>query len=140
LEISSGIPFALIAAIGWGIWMVLIKFPVSELGPYLTSFIIEGGALVIAFLTLKRSNEELKVSDKKVFLYIIPISILMTIWSISYYQGIKISDISVIVAISSASPFVVTLFGKIFYKEELAFKQYLAIALIISGIILISLK
>ena len=139
-KVSSGIPYALLAALGWGIWMVLIKIPITHLGPYLTSLITEAGGLITAFFILKGSGEKIGIGDKKQLWYIVPISILMVIWSIAYYQGINISNVSVVVAVSSASPVIVTLYGKFFYQEKLLLKQYISIALLAAGIILISIK
>lgn len=140
LKISSGVPYALIAAFGWGIWMVLIKFPVNHLGPYLTSLIIEAGAMVFAFFIMKKSKTSVALDDKKMLLYIIPISLFMVLWSLAYYQGIRIANVSVVLTLSSASPLIVTLLGRFFYKERLDKKQYFSIGLILIGVILLSMK
>lgn len=138
-KVSSGIPYALLAALGWGIWMALIKIPITHLGPYLTSFIVEAGALITAFFILRGSRERLVLQNKKLLNYIIPISLLMVLWSVAYYQGVNVSDVSIVVAISSASPVVVALYGRLFYKEKLETKQYFSIALLILGIILLGI-
>lgn len=137
-SVSSGVPYALIAALGWGIWSVLVKFPASHLGPYLTSLIIEGGSMVVAFYLVLKNKEILALKNQKMLKYIIPISVLMVIWSLAFYQGIRVANVSIVITLSSASPLIVTLLGRIFYHEKLEIKQYFAIAMIISGIILIS--
>jgi uncharacterized membrane protein len=135
---SSGVPYALIAAIGWGIWAFLVKIPASQLGPFLTSLIIEGGALFIALFLVLNSKESVPLKDKKPLNYIIPISIFMVLWSLSFYQGIKVANVSIVTTLSAASPLIVAILGKIFYQENLTSLQYFAIGLIVCGIMLIS--
>lgn len=139
-KVSSGVPYALIAAVGWGIWYVLAKIPTMALGPFLTSFIIEFISIFVALFLIIKSKDNLKLHSKGTLWQIVPISVCMVLWSLSYYQGIKIANVSVIVTIASASPLVVVLLGKLFYKEKLAAKQYLAILLIIAGILSLALK
>lgn len=139
-KIESGVPYALIAALGWGIWMPLVKVSIDHLGPYLASFIVELTIFLLALFLVARSKEKLTLKNQSSLLYLIMISIFVLIWEIGYYMGLQIADVSIIVTLSSASPIVVTLFGRIFYKEKLSLKQYFAIALIIVGIVLISIK
>lgn len=138
-DIKSGVPYAMIAALGWGIWTVLIKIPASHLGPFLTSLIVEAGAIIPAIFLLKKSGESLVLEDKKILKHLIPISALMVLWSIVYYQGIKIASVGIITALSSANPLIVAILCWIFYKEKLTIKQWLAIFLIVAGIMLVSI-
>lgn len=139
-KIESGVPYALVAALGWGIWMALIKIPIDNLGPYFASFIIELTIMLVALFFVFKSGEKLALKNKTSLSYLIPISLSLMIWEIGYYMGLQVANVSIIVALSSASPIVVAIFGRFFYKEKLSLKQYLAIGLIILGIILISLK
>jgi len=137
---SSGIPYALIAALGWGIWAVLAKFSSEAIGPFLTSFIVEFFAIFVALFLLKRSKENLVLDKKETIWQILPISVCMVLWSLSYYQGIKISNLSIIATLSTASPLVTVIYSRIFYKEKLQLRQYLAIVIIILGILGLSLR
>ncbi|MFW5746859.1 MAG: EamA family transporter, partial [Nanoarchaeota archaeon] len=53
LDPSSGIGYALIALVIWGIFFPLLKIPSSQLGPFMTTFLIEIGILAWAFLHLR---------------------------------------------------------------------------------------
>lgn len=138
-KVSSGIPYALVAAVGWGIWAILAQISSKNLGPFLTAFIIEFIAIFVALFLIKKNGETLSIGNKKAFYYIIPMSIFMCIESLVYYQGIKISNVSIVATLTSASPLVVVIFGYLVYKERLSIKQYLAIAMIIGGIALLTL-
>jgi len=138
-KVSSGIPYALLAALGWGIWSVLVKAPTQVLGPFFTSFIIETVGLVMAFLLIRGSKEGVKIKDKSILLTVIPISIFMVIWSLAYYQGIRISNVSILVPLSSASPLIVALYGKFKYKEVLSTQQYVGIGVILLSVIMLSM-
>jgi len=139
LKMKSGIPYALIAALGWGIWYILSRFSAKELGPYLAALIIEAGAIPVAYSLIRKEKTDLKINNKKAFYFIIPLALMMTLWSLCYYQGARVSNLSVVVALSSASPLVVAIYGRIFYKEKLTLHQYLAIGLIVAGVIALSL-
>lgn len=138
-KISSGIPYALLAALGWGIWSVLVKAPIQVLGPFFTSFIMETVGLVVAYLLICGTKEGIKIKDKSILRTVIPISIFMVIWSLAYYQGIKISNVSILVPLSSASPLIVALYGKFKYKEVLSTQQYVGIGVILLSVIMLSM-
>jgi drug/metabolite transporter (DMT)-like permease len=139
-QVESGIPYALIAALGWGIWMAFVKISIDNLGPYLASFIGELTILLIATFLLIKSKENFGLKTNKSLYFLLPIAIFLFAWEIGYYTGLKVANVSIIVALSSASPIVVALFGRFFYKEKLSSKQYMAIMIIIIGMIALSIK
>lgn len=137
---SSGIYYALLAAVGWGIYFFLIKIPVIQMGSILTSFLEETIMLVIVLVIMAITREKITKPVYKDLKPVIAISVLSVLGVLSYYQGIKIYSLSIMTALAAAVPLIVCLYGWLVYNEKLTPKQYVAIRLIIFGIVLISLK
>jgi len=70
-------------------------------------------------------------------IYIFFVAFFGTIGILFYNLGIKILDVSIISVLSFANPLVSTLYGKFVYNEKLSMLQYIAILLILIGIIFI---
>ncbi len=137
---SSGIYYAILAAIGWGIYFFLIRIPVMEMGAVLTTYLEETIMLIIVFIIMLIGKEKVDKPSYNNIKPVLIIAVLSVLGVLSYYQGIKIYSLSVMTAIAAASPLVVCIYGWFVYKEKLSPKQYFAIALIVAGIILLSLK
>ena len=135
---SSGIPYALITCFLWGLVFFLFKFPVTILGPILTSFIIEFGILIYSGINMKFSKIPLKLKDPKILIYVFFVALFGAIGTLFFNLGIKAYDVSIVATLRSANPLVATLFARFVYKEKLIKKQWVAISLILLGIIIIS--
>ncbi len=140
LKISSGIPYALITCFLWGLVFFLFKIPVTVLGPILTSLISESGVMIFSGIDLKISKIYFKIPDKKTLQSVFLVAFFAAIGLLFFNLGInqEYSSVSVVAAISFANPLVATLYGKIIYKEKLNVQQWIAILLILTGIITIS--
>lgn len=135
---SSGIPYALITCFLWGLVYFLFKIPVNVLGPILTSFILELGILLYSGIHISLSKSGYSLSNKKILLYVFLVAFFGAIGTLFFNLGIKNYNVSIVAALTFANPLVATLYGKIVYKEKLYLQQYMAIALMIIGVILIS--
>jgi len=136
---KSGLPYAFITAVTWGFYFFLIKIPVDKIGPVLTSLITESGMLICAFLVLISKRDQIVYKTKKHIFTVIIISVLATIGFLAYLQGMNIGGVSIVTALSASSPLVIVLYGRLIYKEVLKPLQYCAIALILIGILALSL-
>jgi transporter family protein len=137
---ASGIPYAFGACFFWGVLFFLFKFPVNVIGPYLTSFFMQISILILAYfnLRIKEKGNEIIIKDKKVILYGLICTILASLATVFYNIGITYYHVSVVSAITFSSPLISVLSSKFFYKEKLKIQQYLAVIMIIIGIIVIS--
>lgn len=138
LKISSGIPYALVTTLLWGVVFFLLKIPVNIIGPFLTAFILEFGIFIFSSIHLRISKISFKVPDKNVLAYIFFIAFFSGAALLAFNLGIRVSDVSIVAALTAANPLVVLVYGKLVYKEKLALQQYVAAFLILAGIILIS--
>lgn len=136
-SISSGVPFALIACLGWGLVFFLMKFPVSKLGPIFSAFILESGLVIFSGIHLKSKGESFKV-HRKYYKYLFITAIATMFGTLFYNYGINATSVSLVAAISACAPLVVTIYGKVVYKEKLSLQQYSASLVIVIGIITLS--
>ncbi|NIP40462.1 MAG: EamA family transporter [Candidatus Aenigmarchaeota archaeon] len=137
-KFSSGIPFALMTCLGWGLFFFLVKIPVTSIGPVLTAFIIEFVIMILAGINLKASRIPFKIPDRRILLHLILLSVFGSGGAIFFNMGISVSSVSIVAALSKSSPWVTILYGRVAYKEKLKAAQYVAILLILAGVILIS--
>lgn len=137
-KISSGVPFALAACVGWGIFFFLLKYPVTLIGPILTSVIVEFFILVISALHLKATKADFSLPSGYAK-YFIPIALFSVLGPLAYNFGIKTSAVSLVAMLYMANPLLATIYARIVYKEKLSIQQYAAICVIIIGVVGISL-
>ena len=138
LQLESGVPYALVACVLWGILFFAYKFPVSYIGPILTSFFVELGVMIMCFCHMKLRGESVSVPSGY-FKYLIPIALFGVIAGVSYNIGISSSAISLVVMLYMASPLVSTLYARVFYQEKLSKQQYVGVAFSILGLIGVSI-
>jgi len=137
-KMSSGLPYALVTCVLWGLVFFLFKFPVTVLGPILTAFITEAGILVFAGANIAASGSGFAVPDRRTMKKIAIASFFGALGSLAYNYGITVSDVSIIAALTFANPLVATIYAKAVYKEKLCVQQYAAAAMMIAGIVFIS--
>ncbi|MFH1396379.1 MAG: EamA family transporter [archaeon] len=141
-QMSSGVPYALITCILWGLVFFLFKIPVNVLGPILTSFLIEFEILIYSgvhnLFTNKFKKGTFAIKNKKMILYTFLVALFGGAGTLFFNMGIQNYNVSIIAAIAFANPLIATLYGKIVYKEKLKLQQYFALAIIIAGIVSIS--
>lgn len=138
LKLSSGIPYALVSCLLWGLVISLFKIPVTVLGPILTSFIIEFGNTIYSGIHLKVKKASMRLPSKKIFKYVFWVALFGAIGTLFLNLGIAVSKVSIVAAITFSNPWITVLYGKFVYKEKLRPQQWLAIGIILCGIVLIS--
>lgn len=137
---SSGIVFGFIAMFFWGVTFALLKIPVDELGPFLTTLIIEITNIIFAFVTLSLQPKENRngKSSKMIMAALIVASALNAIGFLLYNVGIEKYNMNIIAALAFANPLVAAIFGGLVYNERLSVKEYIGILFTVIGIIIIS--
>jgi len=138
-QIKSGIPYALIAMVFWGIYFFLVKIPAVPLGPVFFSFIIEFSLLAISAGALWRSGANITMPGRKTLATILLASIFVVAGTIFFYQGLRVYSVSIITALASATPLIVTSYSHFFFKEKLSAQQFGGFLLILLGIVALSI-
>ena len=58
MKLSSGIPFALIAAVGWGLFFFFLVYSVRALGPWVAAWVAEIGVTIAAGVHLALTRQK----------------------------------------------------------------------------------
>lgn len=137
----KGLGFAFATVIGWGLLFFLWKIPLSAAGPFVVSFYVEFYVffftlLSIVFLKKKLLHPE---ANKSIWGIAVLLGILAAMGSLFYALGINLELVSLVAPIAAASPLIAVIASIIFLKEKLELNQKIAAALIIIGLIAISL-
>lgn len=135
---ESGVPYALITCLIWGVFFFFLKFIVDHLGPILATLVIELGTFSSCLVDIKAKKIEYLPIKTKDLVTIAAVAIISTFAAIFFNIGIQHNSVSLMSAISFSSPLVAVLFGKFVYKEKLKPTQFAAIALLLIGITALS--
>ncbi len=137
LKTSSGIPYALVAAVGWGLWSFLIFYPTRSLGPYLAAFLAELGVTIAAgFHVLHKSRHVnlAPVLDRS----LVANAALVCLGSLALTVGVSKASVAIVVTLSNSPAIISTLIGTYRFHEHLNLKEKIAGSLIIIGVVVLS--
>jgi drug/metabolite transporter (DMT)-like permease len=138
---ESGVMFAVVAAVLWGVGYFIWSFPTAHIGPLNTSILIELGVLCTALLHL------LLIQKQKLFgtipKNILKVGVLIGLFGAVGTLGTNLSiqalGVSLTMAVMGARPAVGAIVGYFVFKEKLEQKQLLALVLIMIGVAGVSL-
>lgn len=82
----------------------------------------------------------LVVPEGRYLLFAIGSSVAFFIGLLLYYHAISVEEVSRIIPLTYVTPVILLFLGVIFLKEKLAINQYLSIALLLTGAVLITFK
>lgn len=137
---SSGVPYAMITALLWGVLFFLVQFPIKHLGAYLTTFLLDFGILICAVVkNIFVAKDFRPHSVANSWKHIVGVAIFSAIGALAMYLGMQVANSAIVIAVSTASPLSAMLYGRIFYKEKLSPLQYGAIIIVILAIVALGL-
>lgn len=135
---GKGLNLAFIAMLAWGSQIVFIRALVGELGWFMPTVLIKLALIPIAFIYAKASKQELLLSKKSI-IPIIAVGALESIGFLAISYGINSAYASIVAPVSAAFPLVTILLARIFFGETMEGNQKIGAAMIIAGIILLSI-
>jgi drug/metabolite transporter (DMT)-like permease len=139
--LKSGVPFALLNAIIWGVVYPLYSIPSAILGAFLFSFILELTGLLLSLIQTRLNHRSIRLTKtelKENFAGLFMIGLTGGLGSVFVNLGYSTGHIGIVSAVSSAVPLIAVTYGKFIYKEQLNKRQVFAVALIIAGIVLLA--
>jgi drug/metabolite transporter (DMT)-like permease len=138
---ESGVMFAVIAAVLWGVGYFIWSFPTAHIGPLNTSILIEFGVLCSALfdLCLLQKQKLFGTIPKNILKVGILIGVFGAIGTLGTNLSIQSIGVSLTLAIMGARPAVGAMVGYFVFKEKLERKQILALLLIMIGVAGVSL-
>lgn len=138
MQLTSGIPYALIAAVGWGLFYFGLVYPTRQLGPWLSALLVETGVTIAAGLHIILTKQKLPVKDD--FSWLLFGSALSIVFgTVAYTYGVYHYNVGIVAALSNSTALLSTVLAAYFFKERLTkFERVTACAMII-GVILVSI-
>lgn len=139
MQLSSGIPYALVAAIGWGLFYFGLVYPTQKLGPWLSAFIVELGVTFAAgahiVLTKQKLNLKGALSPP-----IIGVGLCTLIGTVAYTIGVYSYNVGIVAILSNSTALVSALLAAYFFKEKLSRSENIATGAMVVGVIMVSIN
>lgn len=138
-EFEKGVFYLLITIFGWGYYYSFVKLFVVGMGPYMAALFLELGitVLVAGYYLAKKSDLSLPklTQTKHIFLR-----------SFAVYLGTLLNNISITLigvvlsaGVAASQPFFDLIFAYFILKEKLTPKKYLAVLLMVVGLLVLVL-
>ena len=137
-QLSSGVPFALIAALGWGCFFFAMVYATRWLGPWLAAFLVEVGVTVAAGLHLLLTSQRVPLRQA-VTRPVILNGMLICVGTVVYAIGVRHYNVSIVATLSNSTAIVAALVATYKFHEHLTRAEKIAATVMVAGIIVISL-
>lgn len=138
LKLSSGIPYALIAALGWGLYAFFL-IPISQqIDPWLAAFLTEIGVTTAAGLHVKFSAKKIQMNqlfNPKVIVN----AVLLCFGIIAFTVGVRYFNVGIVAALSGSTALVSMLIGVRIFREKLKVKDRIAALVMILSVAALSI-
>ena len=140
-SMKSGVPYALVSAILWGVVFAFFIYPAEALGGVFFALMVEGVVFITAFLHLIVKRERLiqGVEEKRLLKKSIPFVFVSGIGAgfgtMFINFGYATGEIAIVSAIAGAQIVVAGVFAHFIYGERLSKQQYIGILLVLIGIV-----
>lgn len=137
-NLATGVEYAIITLLAWGMLFAFIDVLVTELSWFLPVFFIKAVAVfyILTFSSVTKRNISF---PKNVALFIILIGVLDFIGFLSYGIGLAYEYATIVAPIASTSPLVTLILARIFFKESLEMNQKIGIVSALIGLVLLSI-
>lgn len=130
LQVSSGIPFALVASLGWGLFYFFLVPATEALGPWIAALIVEVGVTVAAGLHIWISKMPVPYQSLGVRTMWWT-SALIAAATVAFTIGVNHFNVGIVAALSNSTALVTTLIGVYFFREKLRTKERIVAAITI---------
>ncbi|MEM4268306.1 MAG: DMT family transporter [Candidatus Woesearchaeota archaeon] len=137
IESKQAVTLSFLTCILWAILFFLLKINVQYLGPILSAFIIEFGAVIYSASHMHIRGLSFQI-DRRTLFFSFLAGILGALGLLFYNIGIIGGYVSIVASITFSAPLISVLYGRIFYNEYLSFQQYIGVFLILAGIIILA--
>lgn|GEM_PF-615471 len=138
-KLTSGVPFALIAAFGWGLFFFALIYPSKAIGPWLTSFFVELGVVLAAGVHLLVSKQRTALRQA-LSPKIAGNGLCIAVGTIAFTVGVSRYNVGIVAALGNSVALLSTLLAAYFFKEKLTRAEMIVSGVMILGVILISLS
>ncbi len=133
LHAASGIPYAALAALGWGLFLFLLVPLSKSLGPWLAALLVELGVTLAAGLHIALRKQSVLFADALRPAVVVN-GLLLAAGTVAYTVGVTYFNIPIVAALSNATALVATICGIVLFHEKLHAKERIASVVMIAGI------
>jgi drug/metabolite transporter (DMT)-like permease len=138
LKLASGIPYGLLAALGWGVIYFLIVYPTRSIGPWLSAFLLEVGVTLSAGLHIILRGDKFEVKDVASRLVILD-AILIAVGTLGFTVGVKYFNVGIVAALGNSVAAISVIGATIIHHERLTIKEKVLAAFMITGVLAMTL-
>ena len=138
MQLSSGIPFAIIAALGWGCFYFFLVYSTRSLGPWLSAFLVEAGVTLAAGIHLLLAAQRIPFKEV-VSKSVLANGIFICLGTVAYTIGVLHYNVSIVAVLSNSTAIVSALLATYVLHEHLTNKEKLAAFVMIASIVVIIL-
>jgi len=136
-----GILSGLLSMFGWGTSDFLAAKSSRRIGYLLTYFWTQLVAFLIALIYFWIKLPTLNINNIPQYLiFLLPAGFLFLVGTLAFYKGLTEGQVSLVSPIGASWAMITVVLSVVFFKEVLQTNQIIAIILIISGIILVSVN
>lgn len=134
---SSGVKYALIAALGWGVYFIPVDILVERYGWFFPLFLIHAisAGYILAYSRATRRSVRFPMGLGKLLLIIAGLNVFAYL---SYGLGITSEHTAVVAPIIAAAPAITVLLARKYFNESLELNQKTGIISILIGLVLLS--
>ena len=136
--LAKGVGFALLTSVLWGFMFVLWKIPANGLGPMLSAFFLEFGLFIWAGIAVLLRRQKMPKPSLDSWSRFLIIGFSTGIATTSTNVALTMIPASLIAPIVYSQSAVVALLSRVFYKEQLMWRQYLGIVVLIVGMFVLA--
>jgi uncharacterized membrane protein len=137
-NIATGVEYAIVAMLGWGVLFVLVDVLVSKLGWFLPILFIKT-IIVFMLLTYSTTTKKNISFPKNAALFVILIGVLESAAFLAMGAGVSSEYTAIVAPVAFAFPAVTIILARIFFKEILEINQKIGIVSVLAGLVLLSI-
>jgi len=135
-DLSKGVPDVLLSVLLLSIWIPFWDHFLSNNDWMMSLFLFKIAIMVILTTFMLVQKIDLRITDKKIFKWIIVSGLLYSVGYISFDWGFGTTPhTSLITALSATFPAPTLLLSRIFLKERLQFTQWMGVGLILVSLV-----
>jgi uncharacterized membrane protein len=138
-QYGKWMPYIGIAILSRVYYFTAIKFFIAELGPYKATLLLEIGITIIIVIFYYSKGKKLLPDSSKHTKFALLAGMLMFAGSLLYSWSISIVGVSITASIAAGSPATNACLSFFLLKEKLNLHKYIAIILVVVGLIIIAL-
>ncbi|MGH7868246.1 MAG: DMT family transporter [Candidatus Dormibacteraceae bacterium] len=136
-QLSSGVPLAMVAVVGWGFFFFFLIALTRALGPWVTAFLSELGVTLAVGIHLLLTAQKVSWRDLVRF-SVISNGLLSCIAILSFTIGVSHFNIGIVAALSHSTALISSGLGAVLYQERMQIKEKLGAGIMVIGVAIIS--